>query len=501
MVVHKKLLVFLLGISLLLSGCSSPVKKEANHVTLPPAKAVYQAPVGDENRSSVYHVLLYLQNRSSGLLEATAATLSVPSGTHPAQAAIERLLSFTGNDTLKPLSEDASFQLSQETGFEKTGNTLTLNFDANMLSLSPADMLGVFRAITNTACQFGDIKYVNFLIAGLSPGKDLAASLPLGACTAGGGFRNSFAQREDGFINTTASIYYPAALGKGVLCESREVSMDTSELSLMAQSLLDTISSTPLTLSGLPDVPSLNSLLQKHIEVEQASDGRGKVLHLYFLQEFNAAMIEAGIPRSSMMASITLTLTTFLPNVSAIKVNIGEEEVWTLSPTQIKKLSGQTMHFEQGQMSRLVFTPFLLENHIIFLAQGDHLQAVTKATPITANFSARTLFDLLLEGGDSTEIAQGLLSPLPGSIRSSDMVGYALENDVALINLSQDFLDAVNALPLREAQMCVYSMVNTLCMLPSVNRARFYVLGSQVEQLENGLYFAGEFLYNPQIIK
>jgi uncharacterized protein YceK len=119
MVAHKKLLVFLLGISLLLSGCSSPVKKEASHVTLPPAKAVYQAPVGDENRSSVYHVLLYLQNRSSGLLEATAATLSVPSGTHPAQAAIERLLSFTGNDTLKPLSETQVFNYLKKQALKK----------------------------------------------------------------------------------------------------------------------------------------------------------------------------------------------------------------------------------------------------------------------------------------------------------------------------------------------------------------------------------------------
>jgi hypothetical protein len=498
---RKRLLALLLCVPFLLTGCASKVKKDTSSVTLPPAKAVYQAPVGDENRSSVYHVLLYLHNRSTGLLEATNATLSVPSGTHPAQAAIERLLSFTGSDTLMPLSEDAALHLAQGTGFEKTGNTLTLNFDAGMLSLSTADILSAFRAITNTACQFGDIQYVNFLIAGISPGCDFAASLPLGTFTGKGDFRGSLSQREDGFINTVASIYYPAALGKGVLCESRKVSMDASSLSLMAHSLLDVLSSTPLSLSNLPDVPSLNALLQKDIEVEHASDGRGKVLSLHFLQEFNAAMIEAGIPRSSMMASITLTLTTFLPGVSAVKVTIGEEEVLTLSPTQIQKLIEQTLLFSQGQMDRFAFTPFLLENQTIFLAHGDYLKAVTKVTPASAHFSARTLFDLLLEGGNSTEIAKGFVSPLPANIRSSDLIGYALEDDVALINLSLDFLDAINILSLREAQKAVYSIVNTLCMLPNVNRVRFYIMGAQVKQLQNGLYMAGEFWYNPQIVE
>jgi hypothetical protein len=68
------------------------------------------------------------------------------------------------------------------------------------------------------------------------------------------------------------------------------------------------------------------------------------------------------------------------------------------------------------------------------------------------------------------------------------------------MNLSQDFLDAINTLSLREAQKSVYSIVNTLCMLPNVNRVRFYILGNQVEQLKNGLYMAGEFWYNPQIV-
>ena len=37
------------------------------------------------------------------------------------------------------------------------------------------------QALANTLCQFGDLQYVNVLIAGVQPGLNVASTLPAGA--------------------------------------------------------------------------------------------------------------------------------------------------------------------------------------------------------------------------------------------------------------------------------------------------------------------------------
>ena len=489
---------------LLLTGCSPAVPmRENSNVTLPPAKAVYQAPEGDEQRDKVETVLLYLPSASTGQLTPLSMTMALAPNRHPAETALSRLLSYSGSETVRPLLEGQQLEVYTGSAIEILGSTATVNLGAGALALDSQQMLTVCRAITNTLTQWNDIRYVNILIASRQPGIDITATLPMGSLRR---TQNEEALWDipagDTRFTSVATLYYPANVGKGVLAEARAVTFASKTMSDMVMGLLTALSADAPSLHGLPDVPSLDLLLAEPVIVSDSTTGGGRVVSLHFQEAANEVFINAGIPRSVMMASIVLTLTTFLPNISGVSVRIGQENVRALVPTGVLEGGGQEILFQDGIMRRADFTNFLLNMVPLYFDNGEgRLARVQRPLPYYRAQHVRALFEQLLGGPEAVEITPGLKNPMPGGITSADLIGFTVENDTVLVNLSENFLQQCQGLSPQQETLVIYSLVNTFCELRGIRRVRFYVAGQQPETLSGALYLPGEFLFNPNIIQ
>lgn len=499
---RMRLLCIVVSSTIILSGCAPAVPMRENAgVTLPPAKAVYQAPQGDEQRDKVETVLLYLPSAGTGQLIPHAMTMALPPNRHPAETALSRLLSFSGNESVRPLLEGVQLDVVSGSRVEISGNTATVNLGAAALALDSQQMVTVSRAITNTLTQWGDIRYVNLLIASRQPGIDITATLPMGSLRKTNNEEPLWdISSGDARFSSVATLYYPALMGKGVLAEARAVTFAGKNFSDMVNGLLAALSADASTLSGLPDVPFLDLLFEEPVMITDTSTGGGRVIRLHFKESANQVFISAGIPRSVMMASIVLTLTTFMPNISGVSVRIGQEEVRALVPTGVLEGGGQEILFADGIMRRTDFSNFLLALSPLYFGNGEGgLTRVLRPLPYYQARHVRILFEQLLQGPEAVESAINLKGTLPAGIKSSDLLGFTVENDTVLMNLSEDFLQHCQGLSPEEERQVIYSMVNTLAELRGIRRVRFYIAGHQPETLAGSLYLPGEFLFNPDI--
>ena len=88
---------------------------------------------------------------------------------------------------------------------------------------------------------------------------------------------------------------------------------------------------------------------------------------------------------------------------------------------------------------------------------------------------------------------------MPEGIREDDVLGIAAEGELMLVNLSSRFREAIAATgPEKEMLLC-YAMVNTLCENNGMKRVCFFFEGEQAEWIAGEIYWAGEFLYNPEV--
>ena len=92
-----------------------------------------------------------------------------------------------------------------------------------------------------------------------------------------------------------------------------------------------------------------------------------------------------------------------------------------------------------------------------------------------------------------------MTSPLPEGLREDDLLGLAAEGDTLLVNLSGRFRNAIKAAGAEKETLLCYAMVNTLCINTGKNRVCFFFEGVQQESIAGEIYWAGEFLYNPEM--
>lgn len=499
----RRRLICLLAVScLLLNGCASSVPiRQGTSVTLPPAKAVFQAPVGDESRDIVDSILLYLPSRRTGQLMPRAFTVARPPNRHPAETAVQKLLAFAGDEDNAPLIEGAQLSLSSSSGVEVSGDTATVDLGSSALALKGDQLAFVSRAVTNTLCQWDDIRYVNVLIAGKQPGTDIGATVPMGSLVKTGNEEAAW-KKDEGQerFSAVATLYYPAPLGKGVLAEARAVTFDGRTMADMARGLLTALSAKAQTLGDVPSVPVLDHLLSSPVTVSESTAGSGRIIDIRFQEAANETFISHGIPRSIMMASIVLTLTTFLPNIEGVQITIGQETVSSIAPTGLEEGTKKQIVFKNGLMRRSDFTRFLLNLvSLYFAGPDDHLVCVKRALPYYQAQNARALYRQLLAGPNTAEAARQLRRTLPAKVSDADLIGFTSEKDTILLHFSDDFIASCQGLTPREEQLMVYSLVNTVSSLRGIRRVRFYVMDKQPETFSGSLYLPGEFLANPSI--
>ncbi len=480
--------------------------------TLPPVVSRYAVPVGDTLTEYARTVQLSLPYVIGGQLTMVPERMLLTPFKHPAETVLQRLLSFPGSDGALPLWADGSLQMMPGSPLELSGDVATVDLGATALMLDARSLYSVSRAIANTLTQFSDIRYVNILIAGMQNGVDTAATFPVGSfrqtsnedvlarwenVSAQAGAADGAAAR----FSAVATLYFPVAAGRGVVAEARPITFAGNTREQMAAALIQALAQGAQTLPGVPRLSDLANLLGE-VPAVTAVPGTGeRVIALKFLDAFNEKLIEAGIPRSVMMASLTMTLTTFIPGISGVSVTIGNEAVTAVVPAGIYEGSGTSILFDGGVMRRKDFAHFLLTYATLYFAnpQGT-LTAVKRPVPYRYAWNARYLLGQLMEGPHAADSVQGLSPCLPPGLTDAAILGVAQPNDALVVNFSPVVQETARGLSAQAEKLMVYGLVNTLTALPSVKRVAIFVDGSQPDSLSGRIYLPGEFLRNPEII-
>lgn len=497
------------ALCMMLTACTSDVQIGSDNqagATLAPAQNPYAAPVGDTQQDNAQTVLLFLPNRDGTRFIAVPERVPLPSSRHPADAVARRLLAHGGTDDASPLSQSVELSLSQEV--ETTDEVATVSLSASALSLGEQELFTVCQALCNTLTQWGDIKHVNVLIAGVQPGLDTAALTPPGCFSRNvtddiaAQYERTLAQKnsagdETRSFSAAAALYCPAPQGKGVLASARTLVFTGRDQGRMALVLLKALVSGASSGAFPCVMPDLSSLLTAD-PYAQALSGGGRKLVLNFDASLNQALADAGLTRSVTLASLTLTMTTFLPGVTAVEMHIGDETVTTMVPAGIYEGAGKAVTFTGGLMKRSDFTAFLLGTCTLCLQNSDGaLRTVRRPVPYYLARSPGYLLAQLTAGPQAFDSVGDTHPALPEGLTEADILGVSLQKDAVLVNLSPRAGEALAALAPDKQRVAVYAVVNTLTLLPGVRRVRLYVQGEQPEALLTGVYLPGEFITNP----
>ena len=502
---HAKRWGCLIAVCLLLTGCAAQESGTAVQLTLPPAQYPHAAPENDINQSYEQTVMLYLPSLDGTKLLAVPQTASLSASRHRSRTLCEMLLAHPGTASAARVGGDIALALSDTDAVEISGQVATVSLGASALRLNHEQLFTVGQAIANILGQFGDVQYVNVLISGVQPGMNIAATLPAGCFQPNSRedlsvlWSRASATLSAGRRSFAAALYYPAPSGKGILCEARTLSFTAADFSGMALTLLEALSAGAETLPNVPQCPDLTTFLRESPTLGEAGGTRRLVLR--FSEELNSALINAGITRSVMMASMCWTLTTFLPGIEGIEVQIGSERINTLTPSGTYNGAGEIITFQDGLMRRRDFSGFLLEECALYFAgsQGK-LEKSYRPIPYYEAYSARALVEQLMLGPQPFDSRSGLSAVLPQGLRSADLLGVGYEDQTLLLNFSAQLAALAQGMDGREEALMIYSLVNTLCALPGVKRTALFVQGSQPDSLAGAIYLPGDFLPNPDII-
>ena len=508
----------MLAACMILTGCQPSVPVIAGEgtetavATLAPPPLDYEPPIGDAGLDYETTATLFLPRVDGVRFIAQQVQIKLPIGRHGAETVLRELLSYPGNTLVQPLSKAVKLQLSGTNPVEVSRDVATVNLSTSANQLEPRELYTVCQAITNTLTEFGDIRYVNVLISGVQAGLDISATLPMGTLQRRTGedlnalWEQADAQRvplsEDASsrrLSTMVTLYFPAKLGTGILPEVRNVSFEGQTPPQLISGLLQELSRGAEYLGNVPAMPDLIKLMTDTPAMSETSGG-GRKVTLRFSPDLNEALKDNGLTRSICMASLTYTLTTFLPNVTAVEVFIGEQQISEVTPSSIY-LPDSPIAFSRGLQQRSDYSAFLLSYcRLFFASDGGKLTAVNRPVPYYQAKNPRYLLLQLNEGPRAYDSNTGLGAVFPAGLADADLLGLGLAGQTMLVHLSDGFKAASSTLSGAAERQMIYAIVNTLCENPVVSKVRFYVAGGQPETLAGEVYLPGEFLPAPGLV-
>lgn len=517
----KRAVALLLLFTCFLSGCQSAVPVAVNEtefestLTLAPPDPIYDAPTGDAQLEYYGTATLYLPRKDGLRFVAQYAELVFSASRHEAETVIRALLTYPETEETLALGKGIHLQLTGNTPVEISHDVLTVNLAPSCLALDTEDFFVLCQAITNTVTEFFDIKYVNVLVSGKQVGLDIASMLPLGTLQRRIGedlvsmynqIEVQRAKREEDYaekrFTSLATLYYPAAVGNGILPEVRTVSFDGQTPSQVAKTLLDEMSLEAHLLTNIPELPEISDFLLEPPNVYTQTATGDRIAEIRFAASLNEALAESGITRSALMAAITYTLTTFIPQLSGVTVYIGDELVTSVTPSSVYR-GGETIVFQDGIQRRNDYSSLLLGLATLYFAtpDGKGITPVKRPVPYYEAQNPRFLINQLILGPKPYDDNPAVQSVLPDTLRDADLLGFAVFDSTILIHLSKGFQDACQGYGEEKERLLIYAMVNTLSGATSFKRVRFFVAGIQPESLCGALYLPGEFMQNSGIVQ
>lgn len=484
----------LLGLCLFLTSCSSPSSETPQAISLPePEAAQTRMILGEPASSSSEIVTLYYASADSTSFSTINRTLR--RGTNQ-QLCVESLNMLF--ETVAMLDDSAKrFVSPRLTDVECSRGIVTVNLSMDVLDYpAEQDVFMLVAGITNTLLSLDFVSSVNVLV---NHRAFSFSELPLGIQTKEySGITPAYAQfnaeRDYFLVADTASIlrsaalYFPSARGDRFIPELQTLEFDSTNY---ASILIDALRKGPSeTSSTMLSIPESEELLIDNPYIERLPSGES-VINLKFSNVLPDYLTANGLAEWSSIGSLVLTLCSFVPEIDAVRIYFDGQ----LLESCVR--DGRTITFPQGLIRRNQFSSHIGDVVQLFLPMSDgSLERIECAeAPVRVN-SAQSLLIRLWE---ETQSHEGTV--FPAAIASRDLLGVAIENGIAHVNLSANFYRQAQTMDNDYEQSVIYSMVNTLCDLENVSGVRFYIEGHSSETLSGQIYLKGILLPNPGMVR
>lgn len=478
-------------------GCSrSPHTAETeSEIVLPePLPELTNMILGERIASQPENVTLYYVSGDGTSFSTITRSVVVSPGESLCEEAVDALLYTTATPERMSFipTETQLLDVEYACGIA----TVNLSLDAHDVN-GEQELLMLIASVSNTLLSLDDVRGVNVLIAGQS---ESLASLPLGVQTEiFTGVTQSYAklntereyflESETGTISRTAALYFPAEIGDWIVPELREITFDSSDY---ASSLIRELRAGPMEDHGtMSAIPESADLLINNPVVEVNSAGE-RILKLEFAPALRSYLAFSGLEEWKLLGSIVLTVCSFVPEIDAVRLCIGEEAVSQCS------IGKTTLRFDDGLIRRDDFAPYIGSSVELCLPNADGTLSVTEhavsmareQSPLSVLYA---LFDNVLStGGDA--------SVFPTGIYYDDLLGISVEGGIASVNFSANFYRQAQMLDATSERGVIYSIVNTLCKLDGISGVRFYIEGISAETLSGNIYLKSILLPNPGLV-
>ena len=496
---RKKPLALLAAMALLLAACAGPegASQDGASVSLPsPPQGVERQILGDTTATQPREITLY--RASDGTMELTTVTRSIRAGADRSilRSALEELLAaLPGGGSLLLGGAQATLE---DVEFGSGLATVRLSIDASV-NRSDQDYLLLCASISNTLLGIDGVEAVNILTGNRT---NPIASLPMGAVTEQitnvpaiyaqiQSESERFLSEGSAALQRTACLYFPAAGGQYLLPEVRNlVFTDENYAQVLIQALCE---GPQLRDCCFPAVPANLELLSGAPELSIAADGE-RVLELRLSSVLINYLALTGVVPWQLYGSLVLTLTSFQPELDAVRVSIDGGYVTECG------LGTHIATFADGRMRREDFSSCIGSGAYLYFTddRGGLVRAecaISQASAVAAGSILSAMINL------HGSYMPDLNSAFPDGIGAEDVLGVAIEGRTAIVNLSGNFYSQCQSLNERQERALVYAMVNALAELDSIGAVRFLVEGRQVESLVGGIYLRTALMPNPGIVR
>jgi len=491
-----------------LSGCGRNREVEKNPApTLPLPQVSWTAPDGDGVVGQRRTATLYLRAANGMQLIPREVTLEAAELHDLVTSLVTIFLNTPEDAEVIPWTEGRPITLYGYEPVEISGSICTVNLGTGALQLSSSDFYTMCVGLASTLCSLDEISFVNVLSADMSVGLDVSSILPMGSLTAHPDenlpvlWEQMEARRtplgQDASLtplNAMATLYDPLTDGVGIICENRILTFPGQTPEQLAMGLLRAIGDVRKNKTGDANLPDLADYMVYEPLTSELEKG-GRLITLSFRKEVETLLEAWQTDLPCLAAAVTMTLTTFMPGVSAVSFRVNDTPITELNgtPGSVTALG--------GLLRRNMFQSWLMGNATVYFSRDGYLTACQRPMDRQRTGTPRALLTELMAGPTERERNQGLEAVMPPALREDDVLGIAAVGDTLLINLSEGLRSEIQAWGKeREAQLC-YSMVNTVAMNCRLSRVCFFFEGKQIETIAGEIYWAGEFLCNPEPIR
>lgn len=498
---NRRILAALLAaVCLLMSGCiplSVNLQQETGTVSMPVPAGEETAPaVGDGAETHGRTVSLYYVEDDRHSLTSVQKEIEVSPGSAAEQAVLEALLQTPAPaGAFSPFPEGTKLLRIERSG---SAAVVELSIEARNAE-SDEQLLWMRESIAAALAQLDGIEHTGMLIGGRDEG---LAGLPSGAAAANGedlaaAWARVNAQgltaQENGAaaaMERTAILYYASRDGGYIVPVARSVQITADN---MVMPLIEALCVPPGESDSLiSPFPADAPVLAAAPELTETEDGR-RMVKLTFDANLIASLEREGLSAWQLYASLTYTITGFVPEVDGLVVLIGDGQ---LSRTE---RAGEELTFEGGEMSRQSYPDAVGRLGEVYLpSDNGRLLRLERVLSQRDALQPRALLAGVFQG--PAEWETGAARALPDGVTIDDVLGVRIAGGTAAVNLSSNLYRCCQSLTAQQERCLIYAMVNTLAQLDGVNAVRFQVEGETVDSLVGEIWLRGELMENPGIV-